>query len=211
MDVHSPTSLEDYIAFGQDNDHLTYLNFHDTGKPTLNELDKMESPILGFPQEYDSLESDHESLGGSVSSLSQDDEHILFNRDTSEDPVSSIPDDCGHRLVPTVVDDIAAALPQKPFISLANTANPKDGFKDITYDAFARAVDRSAWWIEQNLGRSSTFETLFTYLEPQDLRHGILVLAAIKTGYKVSGEYTIVRLSAHTPFCRCSSAPLPTA
>ena len=93
---------------------------------------------------------------------------------------------CGQRLLPSLVDDIALSDPQKPYISIALTANPVDGFTDVSFGTFARAVNRCSWWIEENLGQSHDFDTIFTYLPDHDLRHAILVLAAIKTGYKVS-------------------------
>ena len=100
-------------------------------------------------------------------------------------PRFEVPRDCGRRLLPVVVDEIAEKEPRKTFISMGRSADPKDKFKDITFQAFARAINRCAWWIEENLGRGSDFQTLFTYLDPQDIRHAILVFAAIKTGYKV--------------------------
>ena len=96
------------------------------------------------------------------------------------------PSGCGRRLLPVLIDRIAQIDPEKPYISLARTSNPQEGFKDITFGVFARAINRCSWWIEANLGRGLEFPTIFTYLEPQDLRHTILVLAAHKTGYKVS-------------------------
>ena len=191
MNLHSPTSLYGYPAFDSEHAHFSYLDLPENGKHTFT---KLEDSITPFSRGYENFGFDHDSLEDSVSSLSQDEEHSLFDREMSEDPILNIPDDCGHRLVPAIVDDIAARQPQKPFISLAKTSNPRDGFEDITYHAFARAIDRCAWWLEENLGRSSTFQTLFTYLEPQDLRHGILVLAAIKTGYKVSLDSSQVQL-----------------
>lgn len=102
-------------------------------------------------------------------------------------PASESLQGCGRRLLPVLIDEIAKASPEKPFISIARTSDPQDGFQDIGFGTFARAIDRCSWWIEDNLGRSTDFETLFTYLPAQDLRHAILVLAAIKTGYKVGG------------------------
>jgi len=100
-------------------------------------------------------------------------------------PPFAIPKDCGHRLLPVLVDELAANEPHKVFISVGRTGDAKDGFIDVTFGAFARAINRCAWWIEGTLGRDSSFQTLFTYLEPQDLRHAVLIFAAIKTGYKV--------------------------
>lgn len=102
--------------------------------------------------------------------------------------MSEYPQGCGRRILPVLIDRIAETDPEKPFISIARTSDPQDGFMDITFGVFARAIDRCSWWIEENIGRGLDFQTLFSYLEPQDPRHAILVLAANKTGYKVGGE-----------------------
>lgn len=96
------------------------------------------------------------------------------------------PQGCGRRLLPVLIDQIAEVDPEKPFISLARTSDPQQGFRDITFGVLARAVNRCSWWIEENIGRGRGFPTIFTYLGRQDLRHAILVLATQKTGYKVS-------------------------
>ena len=84
-----------------------------------------------------------------------------------------------------LIDEIAVTNLERAFISIAKTANPQDGFEDIKYSTLAKAVNRASWWIQNNIGQGSYFPTLFAYLEPHDLRHAILILAAIKTGYKV--------------------------
>lgn len=97
-----------------------------------------------------------------------------------------LPGDIGRRLLPSHVDDIAQHEPHRVFYSVTKTNNPQDGFRDITSKTFARAVDRCAWHIEENLGQGwgQDFPTL-CYIGPQDLVYGILVLACVKTGYKV--------------------------
>ena len=99
--------------------------------------------------------------------------------------VMQCPLDCGRRLLPALIDSIARSDPERPFISLGLTSQPSDGFRDISFSAFTRAIDRCSRWLEEALGRGKNFPTLFTYLEPYDLRHAILVLAANKTGFKV--------------------------
>ncbi|KAH9983958.1 hypothetical protein F4779DRAFT_612381, partial [Xylariaceae sp. FL0662B] len=91
----------------------------------------------------------------------------------------------GERLLPSLVDEIALSDPCRIFFSvLTKTNDPADGFLDITAKTFAQAVNRCSWYIEKNLGRGRNFPTL-TYLGPQDVVYGILVLACIKTGYKL--------------------------
>ena len=89
----------------------------------------------------------------------------------------------GQRLIPHLIDDIAHNKGSRIYCSLAKSSKISDGFQDISYGAFANSINRLAWWIEENLGKSSTFETL-SYIGPPDLRYIILTVAAQKTGYK---------------------------
>ncbi|KAF5870613.1 putative amp-binding enzyme protein [Botrytis fragariae] len=99
-----------------------------------------------------------------------------------QDPISA--SDRGRRLLPHVIDGLALSDPTRVFVSIPLSNNLQDGFQDITYKDFARSIDKCSWWMEENLGRSETFETL-NYVGPQDLRYIILLLAAIKTGYQM--------------------------
>ncbi|KAF4981578.1 hypothetical protein FZEAL_2644 [Fusarium zealandicum] len=94
------------------------------------------------------------------------------------------PDNIGKRLLPSLVDEIAATDPDRVFYSVLKTDNPEDGFQDINAKVFSQAVDRCSWHIEKHLGRGQNFPTL-AYLGPQDAVYAILVLASIKTGYKL--------------------------
>ncbi|KAI0594594.1 hypothetical protein F4775DRAFT_573362 [Biscogniauxia sp. FL1348] len=102
------------------------------------------------------------------------------------------------RLVPSLVDEIAGTDPHRVLYSVAKTQNPEDGFEDIDAKTFARAIDRCAWYIEKHLGRGGQglFPTL-TYLGPQDVVYGILVLACVKTGYKLLLNSPRNTLEAH--------------
>ena len=89
----------------------------------------------------------------------------------------------GQRLIPHLIDDIAHNNSSRTFCSLAKSSNISDGFQDISYGTFANSINCLAWWIEENLGKSSTFETV-SYIGPPDLRYIVLAIAAQKTGYK---------------------------
>lgn len=91
--------------------------------------------------------------------------------------------------LPKLLDDVATRYPDRPFASLPrDNENIARGYRDFSYGDIARAINRAAWWIVRALGKCSAkggFETLH-YVGPQDLRYVILMLAAVKTGYKVS-------------------------
>ena len=90
----------------------------------------------------------------------------------------------GHRLIPQLIDERARSRPQDPVWSVPDSSNLADGFRDISYAQVARAINRAAWWIHENIGKSTTFETL-AYIGPPDLRYAISTIAAQKTGHTV--------------------------
>lgn len=105
--------------------------------------------------------------------------------------------------MPALIDEIASTSPMRLFVAIPKPPHPRDGFIDISYFTFARAINKCAWWIEKELGRGQLFETI-AYIGPLDLLYPILIFAAVKTGYKVSPEYCITQ--SHADYGRSSSA-----
>jgi thioester reductase-like protein/acyl-CoA synthetase (AMP-forming)/AMP-acid ligase II/aryl carrier-like protein len=106
------------------------------------------------------------------------------------------PGNIGQRLIPSLIDEIAEADPKRVFYSITRTSNPADGFRNITAKQFARAVDRCAWHIKERLGQGEGFPTL-TYMGPQDLVYGIIIVASAKAGYKMLLNSPRNTLEAH--------------
>ncbi|KAI0424717.1 hypothetical protein F5Y09DRAFT_323623 [Xylaria sp. FL1042] len=100
------------------------------------------------------------------------------------------------RLLPSLVDELAQSDPSRVLYSVAKTKNPADGFRDISAAEVSRAVDRCSWLIENALGRGVDFPTIL-YLGPQDLNYAIILLASIKTGYKLLLSSPRNTLEAH--------------
>ena len=92
-------------------------------------------------------------------------------------------EDCVSLTLPHLIDKIAERDPNRVFVSLLRD-NFADGYEDYSYQDFARAIDKCAWWIDGVIGKSVKPDTV-AYIGPQDLRQTILVLAALKTGRKV--------------------------
>ena len=89
------------------------------------------------------------------------------------------------KLLPTLIDEIARNDPSTVFCEVSvSPTTYSQGFRQINYGQLAMAIDGAAWWLRNELGESNTFETL-TYIGPNDLRYPILVLGAVKAGYKV--------------------------
>lgn len=71
------------------------------------------------------------------------------------------------------------SLPPSPGLLIS-----RNGFQNVTMSQMARAVNHLAWWLQKQIGTSSTFETV-SYLGLPDMRYAMIFLAAVKCGYKV--------------------------
>ena len=88
-------------------------------------------------------------------------------------------------LLPTLIDSIAEREPSRVWIEYPALSTSYDfGFKQTTFQQLVNAPNGTAAWLESALGRGKDHETL-TYIGPNDTFYGILVVAAVKTGYKV--------------------------
>lgn len=72
-------------------------------------------------------------------------------------------------------------------------------YRKVTYGEFSSAIDFVARILTKSLGKESCFDTL-AYLGPTDLRYSIVVVAAIKAGYKVCAP--IIPRRTFITFCR---------
>lgn len=105
---------------------------------------------------------------------------------------------------PALFDDIAARFPNHLFASIPrNNARIEDGYRDITYAKFAKAVNKAARYMVQKLGKEgkARFETVH-YVGPQDLRYMIFVLAASKAGRKVRTLLPSLLLGSTIALCK---------
>lgn len=94
----------------------------------------------------------------------------------------------GKRLLPALVDEIAATDPERTFASIPKSSDIGDGFLDVSYCKFARAVNRCAWWLTKELGEHVE-PKIVLYMGPLDLRYLIIILAAAKARHVVSLEH----------------------
>jgi acyl-coenzyme A synthetase/AMP-(fatty) acid ligase len=88
------------------------------------------------------------------------------------------------QLLPAILDRRAQSEPGRVWAKFPVSPTSYDqGFRAATYGQIRNAVNRVAWILDETIGPSTEFDTL-TYLGPSDLRYHIVILAAIKTGYK---------------------------
>ena len=87
------------------------------------------------------------------------------------------------RLLPVLIDETALTEPDRPLYSIP-TSGTIDSYVDITYSQFASAVNRMAWWLEENAGVGSDYPTICFFNVP-DISYYMFALAASKVGYRV--------------------------
>lgn len=93
-------------------------------------------------------------------------------------------------LLPTIIDQLAQSYPDNIWAEYPSSSTTlEDGFQQITYAQFARAVNGAAQHIQNVLGRRDTGQPL-AYLASNDPRCSIAVIAAMKAGFSVSGLYS---------------------
>lgn len=91
----------------------------------------------------------------------------------------------GKRIAVSYIDEVAKRDPDRVHAKIARSADPGDGFHDITFIRYHRAINALAWHLDEELGRSTTFQTLTFASDPLDFRYIILIMAAIKIGWIV--------------------------
>jgi hypothetical protein len=57
----------------------------------------------------------------------------------------------GRRLIPQILDSLAAAEPDRIVYSVAESLEDGLKFREISARAFAQAVDKTAWWIQKGM------------------------------------------------------------
>jgi acyl-CoA synthetase (AMP-forming)/AMP-acid ligase II len=89
----------------------------------------------------------------------------------------------GRRLIPQIVDELAANHPDRIVFSIPkNTSGDDLEFEYITAKGFTEAVNKTAWWLYEQVGPSTKVKPI-GYIGPHDLRHILLTHACVKVGY----------------------------
>jgi hypothetical protein len=84
-----------------------------------------------------------------------------------------------------LIDGLAHTRPEASWARIPkNESSYEDGYRKVSYKMMANAINGLAWWIKDELGESKGFETL-AYFGSWDPRYILLLLGAVKAGYKV--------------------------
>ena len=74
----------------------------------------------------------------------------------------------GKRLIPHILDSLASAEPDRIIYSVATFSDTSPGFRHISARTFAKAVDKTAWWLRNQIGRPTSIQTV-GYIGPRKL------------------------------------------
>ena len=92
-------------------------------------------------------------------------------------------------LIPNIVDRLAEASPNAVFAEYPKAVlTYDDGYRSVTYQQLANAINGVAKWIVDSIGYGDGYEKL-AYFGPNDMRYPVLHCGAIKAGYCVSKNY----------------------
>lgn len=87
-------------------------------------------------------------------------------------------------MLPAIIDERARLDPARLYCAQVKSKNVEDGVLEITYGDFANAINKCAWWLDEEFGKAEAFDTI-AYAGPGDLRYAMITYAAVKTGRKV--------------------------
>ncbi|KAK8000394.1 nonribosomal peptide synthetase [Apiospora arundinis] len=92
----------------------------------------------------------------------------------------------GKRLIPHIIDDLARREPLREWAQVPISSDPKDGWRTITFQAYANAINRCCRMLVEHAGEAprGRFPTI-AYIGPNDARYMVIIIAAIKTGHKI--------------------------
>lgn len=74
--------------------------------------------------------------------------------------------DYGRRLIPQILDGVAKTDPNRIVYSLAIFNDGRRDFRHISAIQFARAVDKTSWWLQSEVGAGKGIQ-LLGYIGPR--------------------------------------------
>ena len=74
----------------------------------------------------------------------------------------------GKRLIPQILDSVASAEPDRILYSVVTFSDNSHEFRHISARTFAKAVDKTAWWLHNQVGKPTLIQTV-GYIGPRKL------------------------------------------
>ena len=73
----------------------------------------------------------------------------------------------GKRLIPQILDNLALSEPDRIVYSVANFSDGAHAFRHISARTLAQAVDKTAWWLHDQVGKPKSIQTV-GYIGPRE-------------------------------------------
>lgn len=80
--------------------------------------------------------------------------------------------DYGKRLLPQIIDGLAVSHPDQIIFSLSSIEKKILTLQDVTIGQFAKAIDKTAWWLEKTIGKQDRIQPI-AYIGPR--KHSIFL------------------------------------
>ncbi|KAL8917524.1 MAG: hypothetical protein Q9172_005812 [Xanthocarpia lactea] len=107
---------------------------------------------------------------------------LQFSQDGGSPPMSI---SRTKQLLNHIVDGTATTRPSAVYAEVPKSFDSYEpGYRRVTYRALANAINGIAWWLHHKLGPGQHHQTL-AYIGPNDLTYVIMILGAVKAGYKM--------------------------
>jgi len=87
------------------------------------------------------------------------------------------------RLLANVIDAKAKSMPDSPWLLYAPSSlwEQEGGYRTITWKQFSNAINKAAFWLDENISRVAPGRDTIAYLGPNDARYYILMVAVAKS------------------------------
>lgn len=72
----------------------------------------------------------------------------------------------GKRLIPQILDNLASTEPDRIIYSVVSFSGPSHEFRHISARTFAMAVDKTAWWLRNQVGQPTSVQAV-GYIGPR--------------------------------------------
>lgn len=78
----------------------------------------------------------------------------------------------GKRLIPQILDSLASTEPNRIVYSVVAFSDSSHELRHLSARTFAKAVDKTAWWLHSQVGKSTSIQTV-GYIGPRRLKNSL--------------------------------------
>lgn len=135
------------------------------------------SPVVSSPKNFETFSPKEDAMSTRASTPEANNPVTLSTEDILVDAVDGheaslqaekkgLDGSYGRRLIPQIMDSLAARDPGRIVFSLTTAKDGSLGHRDVSAKTFTQAVDRLAWWIKSQVGISPSIKPV-GYIGPR--------------------------------------------